>query len=108
MIEKTNLNPNEVGDIVVGTVLAPGSQRASECRMAAFYAGFPGDFLDHAFGTFACSFSILVFSCALIICFDYAETVPIRTVNRQCSSGLQAVADVAAAIKSGFYDIGNI
>ncbi|KAF8394190.1 hypothetical protein HHK36_020397 [Tetracentron sinense] len=75
LIEKTNLNPSEVGDIVVGTVLAPGSERAIECRMAAFYAGFP-------------------------------ETVPIRTVNRQCSSGLQAVADVAAAIKAGFYDIG--
>lgn len=44
MIEKTNINPGEVGDIVVGTVLAPGSQRATECRMAAFYAGFPGDF----------------------------------------------------------------
>ncbi|OIW21348.1 hypothetical protein TanjilG_32662 [Lupinus angustifolius] len=75
VVEKTNLNPNEVGDIIVGTVLAPGSQRATECRMAAFYAGFP-------------------------------DTVPIRTVNRQCSSGLQAVADVAAAIKAGFYDIG--
>ncbi|CAA3005049.1 3-ketoacyl- thiolase 2, peroxisomal [Olea europaea subsp. europaea] len=75
LIEKTNLNPSEVGDIVVGTVMAPGSQRAGECRMAAFYAGFP-------------------------------ETVPVRTVNRQCSSGLQAVADVAAAIKAGFYDIG--
>ncbi|KAJ1432371.1 Thiolase-like [Sesbania bispinosa] len=75
VIEKTNVNPSEVGDIVVGTVLAPGSQRASECRMAAFYAGFP-------------------------------ETVPVRTVNRQCSSGLQAVADVAAAIRAGFYDIG--
>jgi acetyl-CoA acyltransferase 1 len=75
LIDKTGLNPVEVGDIVVGTVLAPGSQRASECRMAAFYAGFP-------------------------------ETVPVRTVNRQCSSGLQAVADVAAAIKAGFYDIG--
>ncbi|KAK8944474.1 3-ketoacyl-CoA thiolase 2, peroxisomal [Platanthera zijinensis] len=75
LVENTNLNPNEVGDIVVGTVLAPGSQRAIECRMAAFYAGFP-------------------------------ETVPLRTVNRQCSSGLQAVADVVAAIKAGFYDIG--
>ncbi|XP_042478526.1 3-ketoacyl-CoA thiolase 2, peroxisomal-like [Macadamia integrifolia] len=75
VIEKTNLNPSEVGDIIVGTVLAPGSLRAIECRMAAFYAGFP-------------------------------DTVPIRTVNRQCSSGLQAIADVAAAIKSGFYDIG--
>ncbi|KAL9431265.1 hypothetical protein AB3S75_026447 [Citrus x aurantiifolia] len=75
VIEKTRLNPGEVGDIVVGTVLAPGSTRAMECRMAAFYAGFP-------------------------------ETVPLRTVNRQCSSGLQAVADVATAIKAGLYDIG--
>uniref|UniRef100_A0A1D1YV16 acetyl-CoA C-acyltransferase n=1 Tax=Anthurium amnicola TaxID=1678845 RepID=A0A1D1YV16_9ARAE len=75
LLDATKLNPSEVGDIVVGTVLAPGSQRASECKMAAFYAGFP-------------------------------ETVPVRTVNRQCSSGLQAVADVAAAIKIGFYDIG--
>lgn len=75
VIEKTRLDPSEVGDIVVGTVLAPGSIRAMECRMAAFYAGFP-------------------------------ETVPLRTVNRQCSSGLQAVADVATAIKAGLYDIG--
>ncbi|XP_022865007.1 3-ketoacyl-CoA thiolase 2, peroxisomal-like [Olea europaea var. sylvestris] len=75
LIEKTDLNPAEVGDIVVGTVLAPGSNRAIECRMAALYAGFP-------------------------------DIVPIRTVNRQCSSGLQAVADVAASIKSGFYEIG--
>lgn len=36
------------------------------------------------------------------------ETVPVRTVNRQCSSGLQAVADVAAAIKAGFYDVGML
>ena len=44
MIVKTNLDPSEVGDIVVGTVLPPGSQRATECRMAAIYAGFPGKF----------------------------------------------------------------
>ncbi|XP_042048600.1 3-ketoacyl CoA thiolase 1, peroxisomal-like [Salvia splendens] len=75
VIDRTNLNPSEVGDIVVGTVLAPGSLRAIECRMAAFYAGFP-------------------------------DSVPLRTVNRQCSSGLQAVADVAAFIKAGYYDIG--
>ena len=35
-----------------------------------------------------------------------AETAPVRTVNRQCSSGLQAVADVAASIAAGFYDVG--
>ncbi|MGV7927228.1 hypothetical protein PJO48_29690, partial [Mycobacterium kansasii] len=32
---------------------------------------------------------------------------PIKTVNWQCTYGLQAVADVAAAIKSGFYEIGK-
>ena len=44
MIVKTNLDPSEVGDIGVGTVLPPGSQRATECRMAAIYAGFPSKF----------------------------------------------------------------
>ncbi|CAD6241714.1 unnamed protein product [Miscanthus lutarioriparius] len=75
VLDNTRINPADIGDIVVGTVLGPGSQRAIECRTAALFAGFP-------------------------------ETVPVRTVNRQCSSGLQAVADVAAAIKSGYYDIG--
>lgn len=32
--------------------------------------------------------------------------VPINTVNRQCSSGLQAFANVAANIRAGMYDIG--
>lgn len=39
--------------------------------------------------------------------FFIADIVPLRTVNRQCSSGLQAVADVAAGIKAGYYDIGK-
>lgn len=43
-----------MGDIVVGTVLPPGSQRAMECRMAAFYAGFPGTW---PFSVFLSSFS---------------------------------------------------
>lgn len=32
--------------------------------------------------------------------------VPVMSVNRQCSSGLQAVANVAAAIKAGQIDVG--
>lgn len=66
-----------VDDICVGTVLAPGGLRASECRMAAFLAGLP-------------------------------ETTTLRTVNRQCSSGLQAIADIASSIKAGYIDIGMI
>ncbi|XP_054246044.1 3-ketoacyl-CoA thiolase, peroxisomal isoform X2 [Indicator indicator] len=34
------------------------------------------------------------------------ETVPCSSVNRQCSSGLQAVINIAGGIRNGAYDIG--
>ncbi|XP_054847392.1 3-ketoacyl-CoA thiolase, peroxisomal [Eublepharis macularius] len=34
------------------------------------------------------------------------ETVPLSCVNRQCSSGLQAVINIAGGIRNGSYDIG--
>lgn len=34
------------------------------------------------------------------------HSVPLSAVNRQCSSGLQAVATVASAIRAGYYDVG--
>lgn len=71
-IERTKVPAASIGDIVVGTVLGGGSQRANECRIASFLAGIP-------------------------------DTVPIHTVNRQCSSGLQALAHVAANINAGYY-----
>ncbi|KAI8464746.1 MAG: Thiolase, N-terminal domain-containing protein [Monoraphidium minutum] len=74
-LDAARLEPGALGDVVVGSVLGPSSQRANEARIAMFLAGIP-------------------------------ETVPVRTVNRQCSSGLQAIADVAAAIRAGFYTIG--
>jgi acetyl-CoA acyltransferase 1 len=75
VLDQTKIDPKVIGDIVIGSVLGPSSQRANECRIASFLAGIP-------------------------------ETVPVHTVNRQCSSGLQAIASVAAAIKSGFYTVG--
>lgn len=45
VVEKTGVSPAEIGDIVIGSVLAPGAQRANECRMAAFFAGFPGELI---------------------------------------------------------------
>ncbi|EFJ53073.1 hypothetical protein VOLCADRAFT_102696 [Volvox carteri f. nagariensis] len=75
VLDRTGVEPQAIGDIVIGSVLGPSSQRANECRIASFFAGIP-------------------------------ETVPVRTVNRQCSSGLQAIADVAAAIRAGFYTVG--
>lgn len=74
-IQRTGVDPKDIGDIVIGSVLGDSSQRAIQCRIAALLSGIP-------------------------------DTVPIHTVNRQCSSGLQAIASVAAAIKSGFYSVG--
>lgn len=37
---------------------------------------------------------------------DVPFEVPLSTVNRQCSSGLQAVANIAASIKAGVIDVG--
>jgi len=70
-----NIDPKIVSDVVVGNVLAIGTHRHIECRMACFIAGLP-------------------------------ETTCVRTVNRQCSSGLQAMADVASDIIAGYYEIG--
>jgi len=36
----------------------------------------------------------------------YPETTALATTNRQCSSGIQAVANIAAAIKNGYIDVG--
>ena len=41
-----------------------------------------------------------------MLCAGIPAEVPMVAINRQCSSGLQAVANVAACIKSGQYDVG--
>jgi acetyl-CoA acyltransferase 1 len=74
VLEKTKIQPAILGDIIVGSVLGHGGQRANECRIAAFLAGIP-------------------------------DTVPVHLVNRQCSSGLQAIAQAAASIKAGYYEV---
>eukprot|EP00252_Welwitschia_mirabilis_P015615 TRINITY_DN3448_c1_g3_i7.p1 TRINITY_DN3448_c1_g3~~TRINITY_DN3448_c1_g3_i7.p1 ORF type:complete len:122 (-),score=11.53 TRINITY_DN3448_c1_g3_i7:33-398(-) len=44
VIESSGISPQEVRDRVVGTVLAPGSQRAMECLMTMLYASFLGGY----------------------------------------------------------------
>jgi acetyl-CoA acyltransferase 1 len=41
-----------------------------------------------------------------VLMAGYPVDVPVMCINRQCSSGLQAVANVAAAIKAGHVDVG--
>jgi acetyl-CoA acyltransferase 1 len=71
---KSGIKKEDVDDIHVGIVLAPGGG-ATQARQAMFLAGYP------------------------------VET-SITTLNRQCSSGLQAVANIAAAIKNGYIKVG--
>ena len=40
-VANTGIDASKIGDIVVGTVLGGGSQRANECRIASFMAGIP-------------------------------------------------------------------
>ncbi|CAE7443156.1 Acaa1b, partial [Symbiodinium sp. CCMP2456] len=74
VVEKTKVNPKDIGDIQIGNVLQPGASGLTS-RMGQFMAELPYD-------------------------------IPLSTVNRQCSSSLQATAYIAAAIKSGIIDVG--
>ena len=73
-LERTRVNPADIGDIHIGNVLQTGSGMISS-RMAALMAGIP-------------------------------DSVPMMSINRQCSSGLQACANIAAAITAGHINCG--
>ena len=74
VVNRTKVNPKDIGDIQIGNVLQPGASGLTS-RMGQFMAELPYD-------------------------------IPLSTVNRQCSSSLQATAYIAAAIKSGIIDVG--
>jgi acetyl-CoA acyltransferase 1 len=74
VVEKTKVDPKQIGDIQIGNVSQPGAG-AVTARMSQFMAGI-------------------------------GYEAPLATVNRQCSSGLQAVANIAGSIKAGIIDVG--
>lgn len=74
ILAKTGIAPEEIDDIVMGTVLQRGDTGLVETRVGGILAGLP-------------------------------VSVPVKTTNRLCSSGLQAIADAAAGIKAGHYNI---
>lgn len=84
------------GDALVSTVLTEALKRATLK---------PEDVKDICFG------NVLNGDAAIVarigqMCAGIPADVPLSTVNRQCSSGLQACMHVANAIKAGQYDIG--
>lgn len=74
LLDRTRVNPAEIGDIQIGNVLQTGSGMISS-RMGALMAGIP-------------------------------DSVPVVSINRQCSSGLQACANIAGAIAAGHIECG--
>mmetsp|Transcript_9213 Transcript_9213/g.11617 ORF Transcript_9213/g.11617 Transcript_9213/m.11617 type:complete len:393 (+) Transcript_9213:100-1278(+) len=65
----------------------------------------PSDIQDICIGNVLCPTDAVVARMAALA-VPIPHVVPISTVNRQCSSGLQAVANIANSIKSGQIDIG--
>ncbi len=65
----------------------------------------PVDVEDICIGNVLCSNAAITARMAALT-VPIPHTTPISTVNRQCSSGLQAVANIANSIKSGQIDIG--
>lgn len=43
---------------------------------------------------------------AAVLVAGLPETTAVRTLNRQCSSGLQACVDIANQIRTGMIDVG--
>ncbi|MCJ1467250.1 3-ketoacyl-CoA thiolase with broad chain length specificity [Pseudocyphellaria aurata] len=74
LLSRSQIDPQLVEDIAVGSVLPPGGG-ATEFRAAALVAGFP-------------------------------ESTAVKSLNRQCSSGLQACVDISNAIRAGMIEIG--
>lgn len=50
---RTGVDPKDVGDVVIGSVLGPSSQRANECRIAMFLAGMPETVPVHTVNRYA-------------------------------------------------------
>ena len=66
-VQRAGVEPGEIDDVVLGTVLAAGTAGMNVARHAALAAGLP-------------------------------PTVPAQTIDRQCSSGLMAIAVAAKQI----------
>lgn len=83
------VRPEQYGDVVIGTVLPPGGQVIRPLEASAARRGSP---------LTACTQGATEVRVASLLA-GLPDVVPVTTVNRQCSSGLQAIANVGAAIK---------
>jgi len=74
LIQAPEIDPNEIGDVIVGCAMPEAEQGMNVARISLLLAGYP-------------------------------NSVPGMTINRFCSSGIQAVAMAADRIKLGEADL---
>jgi len=74
LIQTPEVDPNEIGDVIVGCAMPEAEQGMNVARISLLLAGYP-------------------------------NAVPGMTINRFCSSGIQAVAMAADRIKLGEADL---
>lgn len=67
----TGVDPACVGDVVIGSVLGPSSQRANQCRIAMFLAGMPQEVPVHTVNRRALP-SAAVFAILVVIQYSAA------------------------------------
>ena len=94
VVKRAGVDVKEIGDVVIGNcqvTAALGSQQARTLCLGRFQMSG--------------SYSGPARTAQLRAGFPY--DVPIYAVNRQCSSGLQAIASVYGSIRAGFTDSGR-
>jgi acetyl-CoA acyltransferase len=74
MAQVPGLDPNEIGDVIVGCAMPEAEQGMNVARIGVLLAGLP-------------------------------DSVPAMTINRFCSSGVQAIALAADRIRTGDDDV---
>ena len=93
-LSANKIDPALIGDLVIGNVLPPSSMGATEVRVAMRVTSPDACPLSFA-GPLSHPLQVRIAG----ILGGLPKEVPVMTVNRQCSSGLQAMANVAGAIR---------
>lgn len=90
VVERTGVDPKTIGDVQMGNVLQSGRPFRSHIESEKC--------IDSGSGVVPARMAALMAGIPI--------EVPTVSINRQCSSGLQAVANIASDIKAGYIKVG--
>ncbi|KAL7976454.1 hypothetical protein Chor_008403 [Crotalus horridus] len=100
VLNDVKLSPEQLGDICVALAAAAAylEGQPNLDNLSKFLSLYLGNVLQPGAGAMMARIGQFL--------SGIPETVPISCVNRQCSSGLQALINIAGGIRNGSYDIG--